>query len=203
VALVATVLAFTFPGTTLLMATPSLELNDLIDSAWTSSEEEFVAEFPHPVFVPEKICSGVLGDRRSSEGTGTMLLGPRERGGSLQLKPAKLLVLHKESTKGRLDRFDDGTGLGTWISVGRQSDSEIMVNDFSVSKVHARVRSTAEGFEVEDLGSNNGTTLNGVQLSAGVITPLSSGDRIRFGRVELRFYSPAAMYQLLPSRSSE
>jgi hypothetical protein len=184
------------------MATPSLELTDLLDSASTSSEEGFVAEFPHPVFVPEKICSGVLADRRGSVGTGTMLLGPRQRGGSLKLKPAKLLVLHKEPTKGRLDRFDDGTGLGTWISVGRQSDSEVMVNDFSVSKVHARVRSNPEGFEIEDLGSNNGTTLNGVQLSAGVVAPLRSGDRIRFGRVQMRFYSTAALYRLLPNSGS-
>jgi hypothetical protein len=184
------------------MATPSLELTDLLDSASTSSEAGFVAEFPHPVFVPEKICSGVLTDRRGSVGTGTMLLGPRERGGSLKLKPAKLLVLHKEPTKGRLDRFDDGTGLGTWISVGRQSDSEVMVNDFSVSKVHARVRSNPEGFEIEDLGSNNGTTLNGVQLSAGVVAPLRSGDRIRFGRVQMRFYSTAALYRLLPNSGS-
>jgi len=184
------------------MANPSLDLTDLLDSAATASEVEFVAEYPHPVFVPEKICSGVLAERRSSAGTGTMMLGPRERGDSLKLQPAKLLVLHKEPTKGRLDRFDDGTGLGTWISIGRQSDSEIMVNDFSVSKVHARVRSNQEGFEVEDLGSNNGTMLNGVPLSSGVATPLSSGDRIRFGRVELRFYSTGALYRLFLSPSS-
>jgi pSer/pThr/pTyr-binding forkhead associated (FHA) protein len=131
-----------------------------------------------------------------------MRLGPREQGLSLKVQPAKVLVLHKEPTKGRLDRFDGSTELGTWISIGRQSDSEVMVNDFSVSKSHARVRRNQEGFEVEDLGSNNGTMLNGTQLSAGVVVPLRSGDRIRFGRVQMRFYSIAALYRLLPNPSS-
>lgn len=184
------------------MATPSLHFLDLLDSAFAGSQAEFVAEYPHPVFVPETICSGVLGDRGNSAGTGTMLLGPRERGDSLKLQPNQILVLHKESSKGRLDRFDDGAGLGTWISVGRQSDSEVMVNDFSVSKAHARIRSNQEGFEVEDLGSKNGTMLNGVRITAAVSTPLNSGDRIRFGRVELRFYATEDLYHLFPGRSA-
>ncbi len=62
----------------------------------------------------------------------------------------------------------------------------LRVDDERSSRRHARVIVTPGGCRVEDLGSSNGTFLNGVLLPAG--SPLMPGDRVRIGHsvIELR-----------------
>src|SRR5689334_25175176 len=64
----------------------------------------------------------------------------------------------------------------TPMGIGRLDDSDIAVPDKSVSRQHARILPTADGFEIEDLGSTNGTWLNDKQITDR--TRLSSGDRL-------------------------
>jgi ABC transport system ATP-binding/permease protein len=68
------------------------------------------------------------------------------------------------------------TGL---IRIGRDDANDIVLDELSVSRKHAEVRPTAEGFEVVDLGSTNGTFHNGRQISRA---PLRDGDQISIGR---------------------
>jgi len=60
----------------------------------------------------------------------------------------------------------------------------LSLDDPSVSRRHVVVRGEATGFWVEDLGSRNGTLLNGVALKRG---RLQLGDRLDIGSVPLRF----------------
>ncbi len=59
----------------------------------------------------------------------------------------------------------------------------------SVSRRHARIRREQDGsfVVVEDVGTMNGTYVNGERLQAGRPAPLRPGDRVRFGTVECRF----------------
>src|SRR5580704_15345045 len=68
--------------------------------------------------------------------------------------------------------------------VGRRSDCQIFVPDMRVSRQHARVWKQAETWTVEDLGSNNGTYVNGVRLTAAV--PLRSDDEITIANNRIR-----------------
>src|SRR5271168_3497511 len=75
----------------------------------------------------------------------------------------------------------------TWESsdllrVGRLDTLEIVLEDSSVSRHHAEVRATERGWRVRDLGSTNGTRLNGVRLSNGQ-WPLRHRDLLQFGEV--------------------
>jgi two-component system, cell cycle sensor histidine kinase and response regulator CckA len=64
-------------------------------------------------------------------------------------------------------------------TVGRSPDATVMVDDPGVSRLHARIRrSEAGGFEVEDLGSKNGTFLNGARVEHALA---NLGDKIRVG----------------------
>lgn len=64
-------------------------------------------------------------------------------------------------------------------TVGRSPDATVMVDDPGVSRLHARIRrSESGGFEVEDLGSKNGTFLNGSRIEHAVA---NLGDKIRVG----------------------
>jgi putative nucleotidyltransferase with HDIG domain len=68
------------------------------------------------------------------------------------------------------------------LRIGRLDALEIVLDDNSVSRYHAEVRATARGWRVRDLGSTNGTRLNGVRLDNGQ-WPLRVRDLLQFGEV--------------------
>ena len=73
------------------------------------------------------------------------------------------------------------------ITFGRASGSDIVIDDVYASDEHAQLLPDGDGgWNVRDLGSTNGTFLNGAKLTRP--TPVASGDQLRLGktRVELR-----------------
>jgi pSer/pThr/pTyr-binding forkhead associated (FHA) protein len=69
------------------------------------------------------------------------------------------------------------------VTVGRHRSCDIQVNDPEVSRQHARITWSGTGYAVEDLGSINGTFVNGERISAP--RALKNGDLLRLGKVEL------------------
>lgn len=79
----------------------------------------------------------------------------------------------------------DRVPLGEYVvSVGRQAECTIVLADPNVSRFHAEVRPAGDGFVVADLGSTNGTKVNGVRVAEH---ELRDGDEIRFGNTAVRF----------------
>ncbi len=68
------------------------------------------------------------------------------------------------------------------LRVGRLEALEVVLDDSSVSRYHAEVRATDRGWRVRDLGSTNGTRLNGVRLGNGQ-WPLRVKDMLQFGEI--------------------
>jgi FHA domain len=84
-----------------------------------------------------------------------------------------------------------GTGLtfplGAEITIGRAAGCAVaLADDTFVSQLHARVFYRGDGYWVEDLGSTNGTLLNGRKVSGAMA--LRRGDRVQVGQsvLELR-----------------
>ncbi len=71
--------------------------------------------------------------------------------------------------------------------IGRRSDSEdihpeLAINDPGISRRHARILRAVDGaLTVLDLGSMNGTRLNGTPLEPNLPTPLAEGDQVTMG----------------------
>ncbi|MBL9085696.1 MAG: FHA domain-containing protein [Planctomycetia bacterium] len=80
--------------------------------------------------------------------------------------------------------------LGAETVVGRAPDVEIPVDDAGASRRHCRVRMEGQFWVLEDLGSRNGTFVNG-KRAEGVV-PLREGDVVRIGTVELIFRGDGA-----------
>lgn len=72
-------------------------------------------------------------------------------------------------------------------SIGRASDCTIPIKDRYLSRRHAEIAPEGTGWIVKDLGSANGTYLNGERIE--LQAPLKSGDRIRIGDTEIVFVS--------------
>jgi hypothetical protein len=74
----------------------------------------------------------------------------------------------------------------TGAVVGRSRDADVVVDDANVSRHHAEIRPGAQGWTVADLGSTNGTRVNGQPVSRSA-HPLQSGDRVEFGTATTTF----------------
>lgn len=72
------------------------------------------------------------------------------------------------------------------ITIGRAPDNMVILEDPSVSGRHAQMERSGDVYRLKDLGSTNGTRVNGVQITE---TALRFDDRVRFGAVEGRFES--------------
>lgn len=80
--------------------------------------------------------------------------------------------------------------VGPKITVGRLGDNDAQIDDGSVSSHHAEIELGEGSAVLRDLGSTNGTFVNGEQLTGEI--PISAGDEIYFGSVRSVFMEPAA-----------
>ena len=74
--------------------------------------------------------------------------------------------------------------IGERAVIGREPDCEVCLAEPRVSRRHALIEWTYRGYRVRDLGSHNGTFVNGAQVDAA---ELSDGDLLEVGLVQLRF----------------
>ena len=69
--------------------------------------------------------------------------------------------------------------------VGRGSEADVKLNDRTISRIHLELLFNGEKAGVRDLGSTNGSFLNGQKFQEG---PLVNGDTIACGNTEIRFF---------------
>lgn len=121
------------------------------------------------------------------------LYGPRRKGPANPPRPAvadtskrsrrrpREIVVHPPDGRPTVIPLGDDP-----VTLGRSERMTVALDDVYVSDEHALVAPDDEGFIVRDLGSTNGTYLNGAKVTQP--TPVSAGDQIRLGktRVEVR-----------------
>jgi pSer/pThr/pTyr-binding forkhead associated (FHA) protein len=70
------------------------------------------------------------------------------------------------------------------VSAGRHPQSDIFLDDVTVSRRHAEFRRSPQGYEVSDVGSLNGTYVNREPIESST---LSNGDEVQIGKFRLVF----------------
>jgi len=76
-----------------------------------------------------------------------------------------------------------------WMVVGRGRGADLLITEPTISRAHAAIGFDGEEFFVEDLGSTNGTSVNGKRKPKAA---LNSGDEIQLGKLRLRVTLPSA-----------
>jgi pSer/pThr/pTyr-binding forkhead associated (FHA) protein len=87
-----------------------------------------------------------------------------------------------ESDDPTIDPLTFRLGPGAIKTIGRSPGAEFIVDAALVSRLHCQLTATAESLHVKDLGSTNGTFVNGKRVHAA---QLKNGDRLGVGRLEL------------------
>jgi hypothetical protein len=72
--------------------------------------------------------------------------------------------------------------------IGRGTEADVRLEDPGVSRRHAEIRLSADGARIVDLGSTNGTSVNGHQVSE---SELADGSEVTIGRTRLVFHRDA------------
>ena len=114
-----------------------------------------------------------------------------------QVRESAMLILQQGAGTGRRWPLGQGT-----LTIGRGEDCDITLPDRHISRYHARI-SWADGrYVVEDLGSKNGTHVNGRELTATQI--LEDGDEIQIAlRFKLAFVDAGATAPLTFPEAAE
>ena len=100
---------------------------------------------------------------------------PEPRGGRKERRGVRLRIIEPAEQEGEV------YALGEELTVGRGGGCGIVLpDDHFVSTVHARLFRRGDDVFVEDLGSRNGTLVNGETVAAP--TRLRRGDRVQFGQ---------------------
>ena len=73
--------------------------------------------------------------------------------------------------------------------IGRQADCDISIPSEEISRRHAQVRPTPVGLHVEDMGSSNGTFINGKRVQDGLLKP---GEELRLDNIRFLLVAPGA-----------
>jgi pSer/pThr/pTyr-binding forkhead associated (FHA) protein len=92
-----------------------------------------------------------------------------------------MVVVHRGANKGSRYLISEER-----TSIGRSPESEIFLDDVTVSRSHAVIERNGSAFALNDLGSLNGTYINNQSLKT---SPLTSGDEIQIGKFHLIFIS--------------
>ena len=135
-------------------------------------------------------CGAALNLSEGDDTTMTHVVTPaeeREAEEDLKVSPdelsegAALLVVRKGPNEGSKYMLDAEV-----TRAGRHPDSDIFLDDITVSRRHAEVVREAAGYRVRDVGSLNGTYVNRERIEEA---PLTNGDEVQIGKFKLVFFT--------------
>ena len=90
-----------------------------------------------------------------------------------------MLVVRQGSKRGSRILLDTDS-----VHIGRHPDADVLLDDITVSRRHVEIVRDASGYTVTDLGSLNGTYLNGESIETA---RLADGDKLQIGKFKLVF----------------
>jgi hypothetical protein len=126
------------------------------------------AQESHPDEDEEDEIGRTMIQRGQQRGGATPLVAAPRRAGALLLVAGRRLVVGASGAV-----------------LGRSRECDVVLDDNGVSRRHAEIRPTADGWQIADLGSTNGLRVNGRRVQGQA--PLRAGDRIEMGSTAIVF----------------
>ena len=161
----------------------------------------FFHEVNRDVFLSTVICPFLVG-KVLFEGEFSKASGPQ---GTVMFNPKEILK-QQDTQEERKDLghaiyvlFKDriSVGASSVFRVGRISENDLVMPDYSISKHHAQFRFSGGKYFLQDSKSTNGTQLNGKKMDPKESKELHSGDIVAFGRYSFFYLTPVQLLEKL------
>lgn len=161
---------------------PSFLLSSLVTKFPRDASGAFVRSHPGPWVVWEPGKWAPVGPGQLANRTLELTRSPKPR----RAANSAALAIHLQLVRNQAA-----------LTLGRDPAAELYLNDATLSRAHLRLTRPASSWLIEELGSRNGTLLNGVPLLPNVPRALPEGAEIDAGDVLLTFSSSAALFARL------
>ena len=129
---------------------------------------------------PSANAQGTPATRRAG-GQGSRTMTPA--GGSAPVRMTMSVAASPDHKKPFFLEFPRGAG--DQFTIGRDASCDLAISDMTVSRLHAQLERTPDGWLISDLESTNGTRVNGWRVRGKV--PVHAGDLVSFGHLEVIF----------------
>ncbi|OVE80733.1 hypothetical protein BVY04_05175 [bacterium M21] len=181
-----------------------LNFVSLLDYLKTERVEDFVRYARHPFLMGKELYEGKL-EEDQYRSSNTMPFHKSDI--QALLRPNAITAEGSEPAESKgtgiskavfmLVKRRGSPGLANEIFIGRSQESDLVIADYAVSKIHAKLIINKGRYSIVDEGSTNGTFFNDHPLKPGVEYELPPDNDIAFGRLVFRFISPNQLYYLL------
>jgi len=169
------------------LSVKTVSIKELLKELSEKGEEHFKKHYNCPFLI--------LLERPVEKGTSTSLKVKTEGSGNIlspsgaSLKSRMVLPMRKTGRNAYTSR----------LTIGRAPNNDLYIDSSKISRLHAMIidDDRKEAFSVMDMGSANGTFVNGVRLEPKKTVALSSGDRLRLWRMVFEFYTPGGLLSYL------
>jgi len=167
---------------------PLQYVGDLISAWYTRTRGEFLSSYVDPILLGIGVLDVRL-LRNPRRKVGTPYLGFEKRAPIGDTPPPLVgAIIPVVARKGKSQRK---------LLVGRAATSDVVVDDPSVSEAHCSLERRGDTMLVTDLGSTNGTLINGTPVEPSRSQALSSGDILTLGRHSFKFFTAEGLYDYL------
>ena len=142
----------------------------------------FVRAYPHPWLLRESK------PRSPAHASGATLLMPATS--ALSTEGMALAIALEPARTGAMQ-----------VTLGRGHACDVELEDGTLSQLHCVFLKSLDGWHVEDLGSTNGTWVDGTRLSARQPVPVADGTPIQAAAVKLTFHDSSGLWRRLEAES--
>jgi hypothetical protein len=89
----------------------------------------------------------------------------------------------------------------TRVTLGRGHACDVDLEEGTLSQLHCAFMHTDDGWRIEDLGSTNGTWVDGVRIAARQPVPITDGQRIQTALIHFTFHDSAGLWRRLEAEA--
>jgi hypothetical protein len=178
----------------MLSASGRIGLASLRKIAQENDKEAFIRLLRQPVLAGAAIQAGRISSQDgggSEEMNRTQIFEPS--GTNPGASPASEALKHAIYP---LVKGEYSTTSSRSFTVGRIDGNDMVMPDFAISKKHAVIKVDSNSYYIKDLGSTNGTLVNGIRLDKKSLK-IHDQDVFSFARYEFTFLFPSSLYKML------
>ena len=177
----------------MLSASGRIGLGSLRQIAEENDKERFMKLVQHPVLAGSAIHAGRISNQEGGgdEMNRTQIFEPSMTNPGASAASEALRHAIYPLVKGEYSTTSTRS-----FFIGRIDGNDMIMPDFAISKKHAMITLNDGAYYLKDLGSTNGTLVNGTRLDKRPVK-IHDKDVLSFARYEFTFLLPASLYKML------